>query len=124
MWPSKMFLLSKERSGLGRTKGRRTWEGREGSFFVFYFLKLFITFLGVRITQKGGKEGTTILGSDWVIQEKIPSWSVPMPKRKRKPTYNYTQPPLCEPALSLLVSIPSDGHAQLVPQSRFPSGRL
>lgn len=57
-----MFLLSKDRSGLGRAKGRRTWEGREGGFVLFF--KAFHTFLGVGITQKGGKEETTILGSD------------------------------------------------------------
>lgn len=60
-----------------------------------------------------------------------------MPKRKRKPTCNYAQTPLCESAASLLVSIPSDGHARLVrlhhvePTSQeplapkpLPSGRL
>lgn len=58
-----MFLLSKEGQGWAELKGEDS--GREGGGVVlFCFLKLFILFWGVGITQKGGKEGTTILGSD------------------------------------------------------------
>lgn len=50
----------------------------------------------------------------------------PCQKGKRKPTYNSAQAPLCEPAISLLVSIPSNGHTRLVrlhiePTSQNPS---
>lgn len=64
MWLSKMFLVisKKDRVKVGaELKG----ELRSGGAVILFFKKFFITsFRWVGITQKGGKEGTTILGSD------------------------------------------------------------
>lgn len=56
MWPSKMFLLPKDRSGLGRTRGRRTWEGGRVGLFCC-FLKLFVTFMEVGDHTEGRPGG-------------------------------------------------------------------
>lgn len=52
------------RTGQGWAELKGEEPGKAGRVVLFCFLKLFILFRGVRITQKGGKEGTTILGSD------------------------------------------------------------
>lgn len=133
-----MFLLSKDRSGLGRTKGRRTRAGREGVFFVLFF-KAFHYFLGSWGShgREAGRELQSLVQIELYRKRYLPG-RFPCQKGKRKPTYNSAQAPLCEPVISLLVSIPSDGHTRLVrlqtptsqkpsslfPQSLFPSGRL
>lgn len=121
-----MFLLSKDRSGLGRTKGRRTWEGREGGFVLLFF-KAFHYFDGGWGSHRGEarRELQSLVQIELYRKRYLPG-RFPCQKGKRKPTYNYAQTPLCEPAGSLLVSIPRDGHTWLVrlhvePTSQNPS---
>lgn len=112
-----MFLLSKDRSGLGRTKGRRTREGREGVFFFCFvlFFKAFHYFWGGwgSHRREAGRELQSLVQIELYRKRYLPG-RFPCQKGKRKPTYNSAQAPLCEPAISLLVSIPSDGHTRLV----------
>lgn len=130
-----MFLLSKDRSGLGRAKGRRTWEGREGGFVLFF--KAFHTFLGGEDHTEGRQRGNynpwfrlSYTGKDTFL---VGSHA----KKEKKTHLQLAQTPLYEPAASLLVSIPSNGHAWLVrlhhveptsqeplPPKPLPSGRL
>lgn len=93
MWLSKMFLIisSKDRVRAGaelreKNPGWRLW----GIVLLFknFSLLFFLHGGGGRDHTEGRQGGTTTLDLDWVMQEKIPFRSVPMPERRNNNNNN------------------------------------
>lgn len=80
--------------------------------FCLFFSNFFFFFLPRGHTEGKARRKTTILGSDWVMQENISSWSVPMPNKQktRNPTWDYAQTLYYTSYQPLMLTIPSNGH--------------
>lgn len=131
-----MFLLPKDRSGLGRTRGRRTWEGGRVGLFCC-FLKLFVTFMEVGDHTEGRPGGnynpwfrlsytgkdTFLVGSHAKKEKENPLIIMHRLRYVSQQAAFWSASPVMDtPGLSGCMENPL--HKSPLPQSLFPSGRL